>query len=152
MQNAATGGNGDQFGEVSAAGGYGIRVDVEAATGTFALSNSGLVSGGLGSFLSMGAAQDRILNSGTLQGDVFLGAGNDRIDSLQGRIVGDISAATAMMSSACPGRAIEVVENRHRRARPGGKHRDLVLDDNRRTCACWGRPMCAPMAMTARMS
>jgi Ca2+-binding RTX toxin-like protein len=110
VQNAATGGMVTNSGEVSAAGGYGIRVDVEAATGTFALSNSGLVSGGLGSFLSMGAAQDRIVNAGTMMGDVFLGAGNDVIDSLQGRIVGTIFGGDGNDVFRLSNRTIEIVE------------------------------------------
>jgi Ca2+-binding RTX toxin-like protein len=69
-------------GHISGAGGaIEVRTD-----GRFDLTNSGSITGNI---VSTGAAQDTIANTGTITGDVSLGAGNDRYGG--GHLSGQLS-------------------------------------------------------------
>ncbi len=75
-------------GTVSALVGEGVNT-LGATFDTTTIRNSGTISGASFS-LFLGGGSDIVVNTGTLDGDVSLGAGNDILDTRQGHVVGSI--------------------------------------------------------------
>lgn len=71
-------------------GTYGILSSQTSVASTVIISNSGTISGDWYA-INAGAGTEFIVNSGTLLGDVVLGAGWDQLDSRGGTIVGDVN-------------------------------------------------------------
>ena len=69
---------------------YGIDFFNMGSTDRASLENSGLISGGEGSFRGNESA-DFVTNTGMMKGDVLLYAGDDVLDGAKGKIVGNVS-------------------------------------------------------------
>jgi hypothetical protein len=89
----ADSGNGSEVvneGRITSGLWYGIDFFNMGSTDRASLENSGLISGGAGSFRGNESA-DFITNTGMMKGDVLLYAGDDVLDGAKGKIVGEVS-------------------------------------------------------------
>jgi Ca2+-binding RTX toxin-like protein len=77
-------------GRISSTLWYGVDFFNMAAGDSGRLENSGLISGGEGSFRGNEAA-DFVTNTGTMKGDLVFNAGDDVLDGAKGKIVGEVS-------------------------------------------------------------
>ncbi len=77
-------------GLLRATGGYGIRIDPLGEAGTIDVINTGTISGGRGSYVSLGTGIDHLTNQGLMIGSVALGLGDDIFDTRGGQIIGDV--------------------------------------------------------------
>lgn len=85
-------------------------------TGSLIFTNNGLVASAGPSFLG-GTSTDILRNNGTMQGDIDLGAGNDRYSSHSGKVLGRIDGGPGA-DVFRPGAAVEVLD--------GGAGRDRL--------------------------
>ncbi|MGO4840999.1 calcium-binding protein, partial [Rhizobiaceae sp. 2RAB30] len=58
---------------------------------TLYVDNSGVIKGGVASFISDGTSRDIVTNKGTMIGNIVLGDGNDVYDGRLGKVQGDVS-------------------------------------------------------------
>ncbi len=68
-----------------------IAVDLLSDASTFHLTNSGMITGPVDAIVSSGASVDTIVNSGTITGNIFLGAGDDVYDGRGGILNGSVA-------------------------------------------------------------
>lgn len=94
----------ENHGTIHADGGYGIVLrGLVASPSLRTVANTGLIEGSLGSFWGDQYA-NRVTNSGTMIGDVFLNEGNDVFDgwggTVQGRILGGLGNDLYLVSDS----------------------------------------------------
>ena len=70
-----------------------IAIDLTAGIGTSHMTNSGIVQGAVASYIGSGDT-DIVVNSGTMIGNVALGAGNDTFDGRGGTVTGAVDGGT----------------------------------------------------------
>jgi hypothetical protein len=92
-------GNGGTMVIDNAAGGIieGTQAAIRTSSTQISLNNRGTVTGDIDFTLASG--NDTVVNRGTIDGDVFLGGGDDFFDSRGGTVTGDIHGAQATTSS-----------------------------------------------------
>ncbi|MDQ2090905.1 hypothetical protein NO357_13430, partial [Marimonas arenosa] len=86
----------------------GVSVRADTGESTY-FSNTGTVQGRLASVRG-GFSNDTVINSGTLIGDVRLGAGNDSFDNRGGTVVGDVFGGAGNDTYITDSAALQIVE------------------------------------------